>query len=395
VQPLDAKSIVSDVLRPLPYDDFFKDVVGKRPIALVKNGREDRARMIGPDPKAAILKAYKDYAPTLTCHALDPTGPRPSPHAVESPEAFQTLVDQYHNNGYTVRIPDVSQISSELADFVRALEILIENPVNVVIFWSQPGNKAPIHHDEYDLICIQLMGAKRWFISREPAKLSNPWKGLGEGQPDFEAYDTVDVGPGDIIYMPRGTAHTVQTSAESLHLSIGFSPVTLRDGMNAVLDHLSDLERPIRESLTTRPDQLSETGNHDIIIARIREGLNALMSKIDDPKFITDALERRKCRMIKDLPQLPAGDLNPPLHLDSLVKQTRHSLSHHMVSGEVIDFRQPGETILLHAGAEDSLRFIADTPAFKISDIPGDMPDDMRLALVKRFIASGFLEVET
>lgn len=391
--PADAQSILSEVLRPLPYDDFFNDVVGKRPVALVKNGREDRAGMIGPNPKQTILEAYEQFAHNLTCHALGPTGPKPSPRRVDTSEEFQNLVDQYHKNGYTVRIPDVTQLSESLANFIRALEVLIENPVNAVIFWSQPGNKAPIHHDEYDLICIQLMGAKRWFISRDPAKLSNPWKGLGEGQPNFEAYDTIDVGPGDIIYMPRGTAHTVQTSAESLHLSIGFSPVTVRDGMNAVLDHLSDLERPIRESLATRPDKLSEESHQDAIRKRIREGLDELMQRLDDPAFINDALERRKSRMIKDLPQLPAGNPEIEIGSNTVISQTPYAISHYMVSGDIIDFRQPGETILLHAGAEDSLRFIAETPQFQISDIPGDITEEVRIALVRRFIASGFLEV--
>jgi hypothetical protein len=38
------------------------------------------------------------------------------------------------------------------------------------------------------------------------------------------------------------------------------------------------------------------------------------------------------------------------------------------------------------------LRFIAATPAFRVADIPGDLPDEIRVALVTRLVTSGFLQ---
>ena len=38
------------------------------------------------------------------------------------------------------------------------------------------------------------------------------------------------------------------------------------------------------------------------------------------------------------------------------------------------------------------MRFIAETPRFRVGDIPG-LADEVRVALVERLVASGFLRV--
>jgi ribosomal protein L16 Arg81 hydroxylase len=53
------------------------------------------------------------------------------------------------------------------------------------------------------------------------------------------------VGKG-MLHLPRGTAHTVQSTTESIHLSIGFLPVTVREAMAAAVDYLSESDRSIR-----------------------------------------------------------------------------------------------------------------------------------------------------
>ncbi len=107
------------------------------------------------------------------------------------------------------------------------------------MFWSEGGAKAPVHHDEVDVIVIQLVGTKRWFISDATPTLPNQWRGLGETSAVMNSFKTYDVQPGDLLYVPRGTVHTVESISESIHLSIGFVPVTQRDAIIAALDLLS------------------------------------------------------------------------------------------------------------------------------------------------------------
>jgi ribosomal protein L16 Arg81 hydroxylase len=241
-------------------------------------------------------------------------------------------------------------------------------------------------------MAIQLAGRKRWFVSNDPPTLPNQWKGVGEAPPKLERYKTFDVGPGDLLYLPRGTAHTVQSTTESIHVSIGFVPVTLRDALIATIDHLSDLDMPLRAGVTPRADDLANDRGSDFVAQKVRAALQKLHANALADSFVADAMERRRSRMIADLPKIP-----PPTQSDgvtNLQTRLRHNplaIAHAIKAGDVIDFSQPGEQIYIHAGAEQGLQFIVETPEFLVADIPGDIGDAVRITLVDRLLTSGFL----
>ncbi|MBU3020591.1 cupin domain-containing protein [Aestuariibacter sp. A3R04] len=389
----DAKDIIQQVLSPLSYDVFFDDFVGRRP-ALVNAPNSHRNVLGGHSVKQQLLKDFDRYAPTLTCHANAPKVPPPKARAVSDADAFYALIKEYFALGYTVRIPDVIALSEPLSLFTRALEKVLQTPVNVVAFWSAPGASAPVHHDEVDVIVIQLEGTKRWFISDTPTTFPNRWKKAGELPPAMPKYKTVDVKPGDFIYLPRGTAHTVESTSESIHLSIGFVPLTTRDVLNAALDHLSDLQLPLRKDFGPRADNLAGTETADSTAEEVCEQLQTLLTACQDKAFIDMALQRRRAKMILDLPKLSVSQPVPVVSLHSKVKHNPMAMSECISTENIVDFTQPGEQILVHLGAKESLDFIRNTRAFCIADVPGAIDNQVRVALVQRLVNSGFLQVE-
>lgn len=388
----EAQKRLSQILAPCTYEEFFDNIVGRRPLALLHGQREERGSILGNDPKNVILQEFEKYAQTLTCHIHTPKAPPPQPKKVVSSSAFQSLISDYHQRGYTVRIPEVTDLAPSLSEFTRALEVVLEKPVGVVIFWSDTGAAAPIHHDEIDVIVIQLTGTKRWFISKEQATMPNLWKDIGEGRPLLEQYDTYDVKPGDLLYLPRGTAHTVQSTSESIHLSIGFVPVTVRDSVNAVLDHLSDLNRFMRVDAGERADSLAIAKSNDTIYTQIRQGLAELTKQCQSDKFIEQALAKRRARMVYELPKIKATTLHQVTSVNNLVKQTSLSISQLISTPSVLDLRLPGDLLLIHPGAELSLHYIMANTQFRVGDLPGNIGDDVRIALVNRLIMAGFLQ---
>ncbi|KXI30135.1 hypothetical protein AX660_09060 [Paraglaciecola hydrolytica] len=389
-----AQQILSKILTPCTYEQFFSDIVSRRPFALLSGQSPERASMLGSDPKKAILGEFEKYAHTLTCHIHTPKVPPPVARKVANAEAFQALIREYHERGYTVRLPEVIDIAPQLSEFTRALEFIFEKPVGVVIFWSEAGAAAPVHHDEIDVIVVQITGTKRWFISDEPATLPNVWKGIGEGPPPLGRYTTYDVEPGDLLYVPRGTAHTVQSTSESIHLSIGFVPVTVRDGLNAVLDHMADLDRNIRSNIGLRADNVSGGQDQNAIFEQIRAGLKKLSEQCQTDEFILQAMAKRRSRMVYDLPKLKSDKTTSTIHVNSKIKHNPLSISQLIGTADILDWCQPAEKILIHPGAEQALRFIAANVEFKVMDIPGELGDDVRIALVSRLITSGFLQAK-
>ncbi len=391
---LSSKAFVEKVLSPFCYETFFKDIVGIKPMMLLGGDSSHRKNIAGSEPRASLLNDFQKYASTLTCHSNAPNIPPPKAREVESAEEFWNLIQEFHKLGYTVRIPDVTDLAPELSLFTRSLEKLIQTPVGVVVFWSAPGAAAPVHYDEVDVIVIQLTGTKRWFISDDQPTLANKWKQAGEGPPNLDNYKTIDVSPGDLLYLPRGTAHTVQSTSESIHLSIGFVPLTVRDGVEAVLDHFSDLDRSIRAGLGERSDEWSTTEVSSSATKQIRQGLEELLALSQSDSFIQDALVRRKVRMINELPKLPEASFVESLNLNSVVQHNPLGMAQLISTENILDLTVPGDQILIHKGVENSVKFIINTPQFSLLEIPGELPDDVRIALVQKMIMSGFLIVK-
>ncbi|WP_262692377.1 cupin domain-containing protein [Kordiimonas aestuarii] len=389
----EAQDILARMLAPLDYDRFFDDHVSRKPLALLGGASPERAKILGEDPRKVILRDFEKYAPTLTCHIRDAKTMPPQPRAVESPAAFARLIGEYHERDYTVRIPEVTNLAPGLDKFTRALEFVFGNPAGTVIFWSESEAEAPVHHDEIDVIVIQLVGTKTWYISEKAPSHPNRWKSLGETDPELGPYKTYDVTPGDLLYVPRGTPHTVKSTSESIHLAIGFVPVTVREAISAALDHLSDLDAPLRANIGKRADSLATGKDDGTVLRQLWTGVEKLQQRCKSPEFIRDALIHRHARMILDLPKQPKTGTGKAVSTESRVKHHPLSIARLSVTPDILDFRHPGEQILVHLSVEECMRFIKDTAEFRVGDIPGDVGDDIRIALVQRLLNSGFLEL--
>lgn len=380
--PKDAEAVLARTLAPWSVDVFLDEVLTGGFRRLPGDGRAVRAGLLGPDPAATLLAAPR-LAPDLTWHSANALGPAPSLADVRDPADFRTRIAAFHALNYSVRFPDLRSLSPELDRIARALEALLHVPVTASAFWSAPGMRAPVHYDDHDLIVIQLEGNKRWRVANRPSDLFNPWKGVNGNPPDLGEHETFDVAPGDLIYLPRGTFHTVDSTGESLHVAIGFTPLTVREALTAAIDHLSDLDRPLRLTLPRRG--VAHVGPNALAAA------GRLLEAVRTPAFLAAALQRRAARTVGDLDPLPRPADAPPIGLDTELAHAPGAFSHLTASAETLDFAYPGGHLYIHRGAQDAVLFVADTPRFRVRDLPG-LADDVRLALCTRFLEVGFLK---
>jgi hypothetical protein len=69
------------------------------------------------------------------------------------------------------------------------------------------------------------------------------------------------------------------------------------------------------------------------------------------------------------------------------------AMCHLMANAEMIDFSYPGGHLYIHRGVEESIDFISSVREFRVRGLSGAIGDDIRIALVDKFLASGFLEL--
>ena len=387
-----AQRLLEEFLAPLTLDEFLDRMLTGGFRKVDTGGTSSRTGLLGADPESVLLNAFH-LAPKLTLHSANATGPVPSMEGVAGAADFQQRIAQSHARNYSVRFPELRPLSPALESLARAFEVLLHKPVTVSAFWSRGGMRAPVHFDDHDLLVVQLRGTKRWYVSSRPSELNNVWATIPSTPPELGPHDTVDVRPGDILYLPRGTWHSVDSDTASLHVSIGFTPLTLREAVIAALDHLSDLDRGWRATVGGRLGfQLRGLGIEQLL-PPIVQATGNLATACRTPGYLISALQWRSSRAIAALSRLPAPAQAPQIDLDSELVHHELAFCHLTASPERIDVSYPGGHLYIHRGVQLCIEYMMNNTRFRVRDIPGEVGDDIRLSLAGRFLEIGFLQL--
>ena len=150
--------------------------------------------------------------------------------------------------GATAYLDDVSPLLNHADAFANALEQELSikpGSARLSIFISAAGSGAPVHYDALDVISIQLVGSKKFFTSplqqirfpydRQYSEGGLPFTALypqiSQGYPSCQdqSFEQVDMLPGSILLMPRGTWHHTEAEEDSMSMSIMLNPPTQVD----------------------------------------------------------------------------------------------------------------------------------------------------------------------
>ena len=150
--------------------------------------------------------------------------------------------------GLTLNFEDIGPCVPGAPEFLRGLESelgLNEGSMVLSAFASPYQDGLGCHFDAQDVISIQLHGTKRFHYApvREVAMPygtqyipgGKPYDELyaqaQNGFPDNKdvKFETAEMKPGTVLFLPRGTWHYTEASEPSLSLSITISPPTLLD----------------------------------------------------------------------------------------------------------------------------------------------------------------------
>lgn len=124
-------------------------------------------------------------------------------------------------NRVQAHVPAIARLCEAVAGETR------DHVSAAAIATSGEGGALKLHWDEYDIIILQVDGAKKWQVYGNP--VVNPVYGLTKkiAEPDVPPALEIVLQPGDWLFVPAGWAHRCDTAAaRSLHLGIMFYPFT-------------------------------------------------------------------------------------------------------------------------------------------------------------------------
>jgi len=163
----------------------------------------------------------------IPAHAYCRRGRNRDGRAIQVPEPAR--VRQWLGRGASLLLNDIDALSPGLRAVSDLLEGALGGRVQINLYCSWRERQAfPSHFDTHDVFALHIAGQKRWTVyrGRSDQPVDHPaWKTLGQPHHDRakgEVLMTVDLRPGDILYLPRGQYHdALATGDSSIHLAVG------------------------------------------------------------------------------------------------------------------------------------------------------------------------------
>lgn len=224
---------LASFLRPEVWDRLCGHFKARRP------GHEPAAS----DPSAPFDPVWSDenlesvlrltalFGPTSFRVVIEGKPVRPAAYRDRAGWVRWDAVQQLRAARASINLTRVEDYSDLLLAFARALEAEMQAPVQIN-FYATPGKAQGLgaHADQHDVLVYQLQGRKTWQVA-----------GL----------DDLTLGPGDWLFVPRGTRHEVRNlhPEPTAHLAIGIHPLTWGDFWQKAVDHANRTLPALAEAL--------------------------------------------------------------------------------------------------------------------------------------------------
>jgi Cupin superfamily protein len=156
-------------------------------------------------------------------------------------------LNRHFQRGATIMLDDAQTAISTVDQLCLDLTEHSSFPVAGTIFASPPHAEGfALHQDAEDVVIVQLAGAKSWTVFPPLARRNSSMLKRAEcDDPIIESR----LCSGDVLVLPKGSPHKTasNSAAGSVHITLGFYPITLRDVLMKIIDHIPDprLDDPV------------------------------------------------------------------------------------------------------------------------------------------------------
>lgn len=152
------------------------------------------------------------------------------------------------DRGNTLLLRCVDQWHPATARLVAGLAAELGRRIEAFVFVTPPGSQGlPLHRDDADVLTLQISGSKHWYVHTGPdddrwgpGPLTPVAKVPSAPDADPELLLSQVLGPGEVLYIPRGFAHRATGDAGlSVHLSLTIREPGAADLHRALQYHLA------------------------------------------------------------------------------------------------------------------------------------------------------------
>lgn len=305
--------------------------------------------------------------------------------------ALEHLYAQYRE-GCSIALNAFDQSTGPLREFCRTIAPEFSARVQVNAYLSPPHQQGlSTHYDTHDVFVLQIWGAKHWCLHEGGFGLPLSQHPYQRSDKPGAVVDEFDLRQGDLLYIPRGCVHTASSSTTaSLHLTIGIHPIVWATVLAGVLQAAVKSDQSFRESLPLGFQR--EEKARRAAIAKLKELLERLPSRVDPPAVIDDAAEAAR----RGVPPSLEGHLADLVAVDDIDEHTRlcrrPGLTWKLIEDDdSVRLRFHGKEVRLPAHVAPTLRDLATGSSFSLASLRSGLDDAERMVLARCLVTEGFL----
>ena len=315
-------------------------------------------------------------------------------------------VRRQYNNGATVVVNGVEGHATSVASAAIRLGTALDAKVSVNAYLTPPGSQGfDAHFDTHDVFVLQIAGEKTWhtFDAAVELPLAQQARRIDTGSIG-EENEVITLAKGDVLYVPRGVVHRAEArDSMSLHLTFGVYPRTWTDLIQVLFAFLAENDTELRRRLP--PHEGCEAIHESLLRA-----LTRVLPRLADPDMLSTAMALWDQIRLGSQRALPSssgllGTRPPVLELQTLVRRRPEMRCVAIRQDDEVRLTFPGLGLTISSNSEpgyiaapllfeEAIRYVARTEStFSVDALPGHLPPNAKLALAKRLVGSGLLEL--
>jgi ribosomal protein L16 Arg81 hydroxylase len=243
------------LISPLAPETFFGEYFGKKPIHLEGDAARYNEIFSWQDLNALLRMTtiWSDKSMELAMHGR--TLPAQAycyegtnRDNIRSMRPDFTRVRRHLREGASLALNFIGRLTPGLRSMSQTFESVLCAPVNITTFcsWQQVA-AYPSHFDTTSVFVCQISGTKTWHLYE--GRMENAAHSPGGAAGDFPQehherakgalVQTLDMKPGDLLYIPHGLYHDAVASSEaSLHISMAARHLVAHDFINVLVGDL-------------------------------------------------------------------------------------------------------------------------------------------------------------
>lgn len=303
---------------------------------------------------------------------------------------------QLYRTGSTIALNALEQRWEPLSRLSAELSAETSTRVQTNVYLTPGGGAQGLspHYDTHDVCILQVHGVKRWTLYGTAHELPLRDQPFDHSKVfEREVEQEIDLKPGDVLYLPRGTVHAAtSTDSASVHITVGFRPLlwnaVIQEAVNAVLGDDVRFRTGLPMGFANDAQAQKETEE------TLTDLLASLTSRLSPASMTAGAVKRavslatpRLRHHLTDLEGVASIGLDTPVRLQPGIRWGIEA------KPERIELRFHNKTVAFPLHVSDEVRYVATggEPSFTPRSVPGLLDEPGRLVLVQALVREGFL----